>query len=129
MVFMPILSAKKRKILKHVSTLARYCFFDNYAAAEKLFTESFKDFDIDDDWGAGVILAIKGMINAGREGDPSSFYWRCKNASLGDLKNFKNELEKDLSRDNINNFEYGFINAWIAIIDEFINISKERLKK
>lgn len=128
-MFILVLSAKKRKVLKYVSTMARYCFFDNYAAAEKLLMECSKEFNVDGDWGVGVILAVKGMINAGREGDSASFYWRCKNAGLDELKNIRDGLLKDLSRDTINSFESGFLNAWIAIIDEFINISRERVKK
>lgn len=126
---MPILSVKKRRALKPVVTLARFCYYENYSAAEKLLLEVINDLNIDGDWGLGITSAVKGMINAGREGDQASFYWRCKNANVDELKMFREELVKDLSRDNITDFEHGFINAWITIIDEFINIIKEREKK
>jgi len=123
---MPILSARKRKALKPVSILARYCFFGNYAAAEKLFNEVSGEFNVDGNWGVGVMLAVKGMIMAGREGDKSTFYWRCINADLKELKEIRDGLAKDLSRDTISDLESGFLNAWIVIVDEFIKIVRER---
>ncbi|MEM2136733.1 MAG: hypothetical protein QXI93_02120 [Candidatus Methanomethylicia archaeon] len=126
---MPILSSKKRKSLRHVSTLARYCFFDNYSAAEKLLMEVSNEINVDGDWGRGVMLAVKGMISVGREGDPASFYLRCKGSSGEDLKILREGVLRDLSRDNITIFESGFLNAWLKIIDTFIEIFRERNKK
>ena len=121
---MPKLSRSKRKALKHVFTLARYCYFENYSAAEKLLQEVEEDIKGKNLWGSGCYLAVKGMITAGREGNPVTFFWKCKDSSSKELAFIRKYIIEDLSRDNVDEFEEGFLYGWLTIIDSFIDIHK-----
>ena len=126
---MPALSRRKRKVLKHVAVLTRYCFFENYSAAEKLLNEVGSQLKVDGAWGEGCFSAVRGMISAGREGNPITFYWRIRNADPKTLLHIRRSLMADLSRDNVDSFERGFLQAWIGIVDAVIEIHKNLIKK
>lgn len=126
---MPRVSRAKRKVLKHVSTLARYSYFGNYSAAERLLNEVKDDFEKRGVWGQGCFMAVKGMIASGRENLPIAYFVRVKQSDLSSLKEMHSSLIKDLARENIDDFERGFLEAWLTIIETFMDVKKAMMKR
>ncbi|MCS7365319.1 MAG: hypothetical protein NDF54_07785 [archaeon GB-1867-035] len=126
---MPRVSRAKRKVLRHVSTLARYSYFENYSAAERLLNEVREDFKKRGVWGQGCFMAVKGMIASGRENLSISFFLRAKQSDPSSLKEMHESLMKDLARENIDDFERGFLEAWLTILETFIEIKKAMMKR
>jgi len=123
---MPVLTRSMRVALKHVATLARYCYFENYSAAEKYLNEVKDEIRRRGAWGEGCFAAVRGMIIAGREASPITYYYRVRNADLESLAKMRESLVKDLARENIDEFESGFLQAWLTIIDTIIKVKKSR---
>jgi len=122
---LPVISRSKKAVLKHVATLARYAYFENYSAAEKLLNEVKNEIKRKGIWGEGCYSAVKGMIMAGREKNKIALFWKAKNSQVKNLDKIKSLLIKDLTRENIDKFEEGFLEAWITIIDTFMKIKKQ----
>lgn len=121
---MPRVSRAKRKVLKYVSTLARYSYFGNYSAAERLLNEVKGEFKKRGVWGQGCYMAVKGMITSGRENLLVAYFVRARQADSSSLKEMHDSLLRDLARENIDEFEKGFIEAWLTILETFIEIKK-----
>ena len=121
---MPIISRSRRAVLKHIATLARYSYFENYSAAERLLNEVKDEIRRRGVWGEGCYAAARGMIAAGREGAPITFFWKVRNADLKSLAGMRESIVKDLARENIDDFEAGFLHAWLTIIDTIIQVKK-----
>lgn len=126
---MPRVSRAKRRVLKHVSTLARYSYFGNYSAAERLLSEVREDFKKRGVWGQGCYMTVKGMIASGREELSISYFLRAKQSDLSSLEEMYGSLTKDLARENIDDFERGFLEAWLTILETFIEIKKAMIKR
>jgi len=123
---LPSVSRSKKAILKHISVIARYTYFENYTAAERLLNEIKSKIRRRGLWGEGCFSAAKGLIVAGKEKNRVSLFWKVKNANLRELSRIKKSLIKDLTRENVDEFEEGFLEAWITIIDAFSNVLRQQ---
>jgi len=102
----------------------RSLFFEAYSEAARIL-EKLKELKGKGEYSEGRYMALHGLLAAVQRGDRDALLLRAKELSLGELEEVKAELEARVSSPVIDDFDRGFFEQWIEVIELLINLRRE----
>jgi len=113
------------RIDERVEQYVRSLFHEAYGEAARIL-DKLRELKDKGAYSEGRYRALHGLLTAAQRGDRYSLFLRAKNEmSLEELEEVKKELEARTSSPVIDEFDKGFFEQWVAVIELLIRLKRE----
>ena len=113
------------RVEERVEQYVRSLFFEAYAEAARIL-EKLKELREKGAYSEGRYMALHGLLAAVQRGDRDSLFLRAKqDMTLQELEEVKKELEAKASSLVIDEFDKGFFEQWVAVIELIASLKRE----
>ncbi|MEM4699686.1 MAG: hypothetical protein QXT74_01890 [Candidatus Nezhaarchaeales archaeon] len=114
------------KVEEKIEQYVRSLFFEAYAEAARIL-ESLKPLKERGEYSEGRYMALHGLLAAAQRGDRDALFNKVKGeVALEELEEVKEVLRARLSSPVIDDFDRGFFEQWIRIIELVSSLRQAR---
>lgn len=114
------------KVEEKIEQYVRSLFFEAYAEASRIL-EGLKPLKERGEYSEGRYVALYGLLAAAQRGDRDALFNKVRGEmTLKELEEVKEELRARLSSPVIDDFDRGFFEQWIHIVELVSNLKQAR---
>ena len=106
-----------------VRRYVRSVYYEAYGEASRLL-ERLKELRGGDEYSEGRYYALQGLLVAAQRGDREALFLKLKGQGVEEVKAVREELSTRLKSPVIDDFDRGFFEQWLEIVDVVLEIKE-----